>query len=91
MSLKFLLGTFISISLVFFSYNLSIYSSTGFTPYYLTFASEARLPLDLIFGSPSALLNGDSSLSRCPLTFLLKSFTILSHSFNSFRENLHFF
>ena len=54
----------------------------------MTFASEARLPPDLIFGTPSTLLKGNSSLSRGPLTSLLKSFAILSNSFASVRENL---
>ena len=90
MSIKFLLGTYILISLCL-SYNLSIYSSTGFTPYYLKFASEARLPPDLIFGTPSTLLNGNSSPSRGPLTLLFKSFAILSNSFASVRENLQSF
>ena len=58
----------IYLNFIVFSYNLSINSSTGFTPYYLTFASEARLPPDLILKTPSTLPNGDSSPSRGPLT-----------------------
>ena len=57
----------------------------------MTFASEARLPSDLIFGSPSTFLKGDSSPSIGPLTSLLKYFAILSHSFDSVRENLRSF
>ena len=37
------------LNFIVFAYNLSIHSSTGFTPYYLTFASEARLHPDLVF------------------------------------------
>ena len=79
----------IYLNFIVFSYNLSIHSSTGFIPFYLTFASEARLHSDLIFGTFSALLNGDSSPSKGPLTLLFKSFAILSHSYDSVRENLH--
>ena len=49
------------------------------------------MPPDLIFETLSALLNGDSRPSRGPLTFLLKSFAILFHLFDSVRENLHSF
>ena len=76
---------------IVFSYSLSIHTSTGITPFYLTFASEARLPSDLIFESPLTLLNGDSSPSKGPLTSFLKSCDILSHLFDSVEENLQSF
>ena len=57
----------------------------------MTFASEARLPPDLIFGTPSTFFNGNSSPSRGPLTLLLKCFAIISHFFASTRKNLQSF
>ena len=34
-----------------FAYNTSIQASTGYTPYYLMYGHEARLPIDLQFGT----------------------------------------
>ena len=36
---------------VCFAYNTSIQASTGYTPYYLMYGCEARLPIDLEFGT----------------------------------------
>ncbi len=57
-------------------YNTSIHSSTKFSPFYLTFASEVRLPPDLIFGSPSSQLQNDATPQRGPLF----SFEVFSYS-----------
>ena len=83
------------LSFAVFSYNLSIYSSTGFTPFFLTFGSEARLPPDIVLGIPVSALDNVSAdsgrTSGTHLTLLLKSFSVLARSFAAVRENIHSF
>ena len=78
------------LNFVVFSYNTSIHSSTGFSPHYLTFGSEARLPADLIFGTPDLPSFDDIKEleSFGSLSSLFQSFSILNSSFSIARENL---
>ena len=84
----------IYLSFAVFSYNLSIHSSTGFTPYFLTFGSEARLPPDIIFGTPTSATSSNldaRALQDGSVSFLFKSFSLLSGIFTLVRENLNTF
>ena len=90
----------LNINFAVFSYNTSIHSSTGFTPFYLTVGSEARLPANIIFGNQSnsslslSKLNSPAhgaSATRGAFSDLLNSFELLSRAFASFRENFYSF
>ena len=78
------------LNFVVFSYNTSTHSSTGFSPHYLTFGAEARLPADLVFGTPELpSFDGFQELeSYGSLSPLFQSFSILNSSFSIVRENL---
>ena len=52
---------------VAFAYRTSVNESTGFTPYFLMYGREARIPADLIYGdieSPAATVEGDPVTER---------------------------
>ena len=84
------------LNVVVFSYNISIHSSTGFTPQFLTFGANTWLFADLVFGAsdPDALEslsnNHDGHGPSAGLQTLFKSYSNLHSVVESIHLNLEF-
>ena len=69
------------LSHVIFSYNTSVHSSTLFTPFFLMFGVEARIPAEIILGRPP--------FENSPSSYALSQSKTLELAYENARENLH--
>ena len=63
------------------AYNTSVHSTTGYSPLFLMYGREARLPVDIVYGTQSLA-------SSTVDTYSQKSCKLLEESFNRVREHL---
>ena len=69
---------------VAFAYRTSIHETTGFTPYFLMFGREARVPADIAYGTTP----DDDDLQRSHVDFVAKHQDRLRLAFQMVREHL---
>ena len=79
------------VNFVVLSNNILIDSSIGFTPFYLTLTSKARLHFVQYFKSFSARIQDYSNFLKVPVNFLLKLFALLVHLIVLLQKILNFF
>ena len=68
---------------VAFAYRASVQEATRFTPYFLMYGREARIPADLAYGPPP-----DEPRSTDPVEFVDEQRTTLHQAFHLVRQNL---
>ena len=69
---------------VAFAYRTSVHETTRFTPYFLMYGREARIPADLVYGPPPDEL----SEPRDTPEFVQQQSTALQQAYESVRQNL---
>ena len=66
------------LSEVMFAYNTSVHTTTGFTPYFLTFGVEARVPSEILVGLPE--------MERTPAAYAFQRYQKLGVAYEAARE-----